>query len=149
MEISQGDSYDELGAVSDGGEEVTITGTVNPDVPGTYTLTYTATDEAGNVGTATREVVVKDNTAPVVTLNGESPMEIIQGGSYNEPGAVSDGGEEVTITGTVNLNVPGTYTLTYTATDEAGNVGTTTRDVIVTDNTAPVVTLNGGSPMAI
>ena len=69
-----------------------------------------------------------------MTLNGESPMEISQGDSYSELGAVSDGGEEVTITGTVNPDVPGTYTLTYTATDEAGNVGTATRDVIVTGN---------------
>ena len=61
MEISHEDFYSEPGAVSDGGEEVTITGTVDPNVPGTYTLKYTATDEAGNVGTATREVVVTGN----------------------------------------------------------------------------------------
>ena len=67
----------------------------------------------------------------MVTLNGENPMEISQGGSYNELGASTDGGEEVTITGSVDPNVPGTYTITYTATDEAGNVGTATRDVIV------------------
>ena len=76
----------------------------------------------------------EDTNAPVVTLNGESPMEISEGGSYVEPGAVSDSGEEVTVTGTVNPDVPGTYTLTYTAVDEAGNVGTATREVIVTDS---------------
>ena len=70
----------------------------------------------------------------MVTLNGASTMEIPQGGSYDELGAVSDGGEEVTITGTVNPDVPGTYTLTYTATDEAGNVGTATREVLVIGN---------------
>eukprot|EP00493_Phyllostaurus_siculus_P021330 UN21656 len=150
MEISQGGSYVEPGCSTDGGEECTITGTVNPDVPGTYTLTYTAVDEAGNVGTATREVIVTDNIAPVLTLNGETPMEISQGGSYTELGASTNGGEEVTITGVVNPNVPGTYTITYTAVDEAGNIGTATRDVIVTaDNTAPVLTLTGESPMEI
>ena len=66
-----------------------------------------------------------------MTLNGESPMEVSQGGSYNELGCSTDGGEEVTITGTVDTNVPGTYTITYTATDQAGNVSTKTRDVIV------------------
>merc|ERR1712243_442304 len=75
-----------------------------------------------------------DKTAPVVTLNGESPMEILQGTSYSELGAFSDGGEEVTITGAVNPDKPGTYTLTYTATDKAGNVGTATREVTVTFN---------------
>eukprot|EP00493_Phyllostaurus_siculus_P001337 UN01345 len=148
MQISQGGSYNELGAFTDGGEEVAITGTVDTDVPGTYTITYTATDQAGNVSTATRDVIViADNAAPVVTLNGASHMEISQGGSYNELGAFTDGGEEVTITGTVDPDVPGTYTITYTATDAAGNVGTRTREVIVKDNTAPVVTLNGASHM--
>ena len=70
----------------------------------------------------------------MVTLNGDIYMEIFQGGSYSELGAVSDGGEEVTITGSVNPNVPGTYILTYTATDAAGNVGTATREVVITGN---------------
>ena len=70
----------------------------------------------------------------MVTLNGESSVTISQGSSYSELGAFSDGGEEVTITGNVNWNVPGTYTITYTATDEAGNVGTITREVIVVGN---------------
>ena len=70
----------------------------------------------------------------MVTLNGASPMEIPQGGSYSEPGASADTGEQVTITGTVDTNVPGTYTLTYTATDAAGNVGTATREVVITGN---------------
>ena len=70
----------------------------------------------------------------MVTLNGASTMEISQGGSYSEPGASADTGEQVTITGTVNPNVPGTYTLTYTATDAAGNVGTATREIVITGN---------------
>ena len=44
MEISQGGSYSELSASADTGEQVTITGAVNP-----------------NVGTATREVVITGN----------------------------------------------------------------------------------------
>ena len=59
MEISQGGSYVEPGCSADGGQlECTVTGTVNPNKPGTYTLTYTSVDPAGNVGTATREVIV-------------------------------------------------------------------------------------------
>ena len=61
MGISQGGSYSELGASADTGEQVTISGAVNPNVPGTYTLTYSATDAAGNVGTATREIVITGN----------------------------------------------------------------------------------------
>ena len=72
----------------------------------------------------------------MLTLTGENPMEIPQGGSYVEPGcSVDDDLLECTITGTVNPDVPGTYTITYTAVDEAGNVGTATRKVVVTATT--------------
>jgi len=86
------------------------------------------------VGTTTRDVIVTpvDTTAPMITLNGDSPMTISEGDFFTDPGAFSDDGSSVTVTGTVDPNVPGTYTLTYIAVDEAGNVGTTTRDVIVT-----------------
>ena len=46
---------------------LTITGTVNVSVPGTYLLTYTVTNALGKVGIATRTVVVPpDVTAPVL-----------------------------------------------------------------------------------
>ena len=43
---------------------------------GTYTVTYTATDASGNHSSITREVVVVDTTAPVVTLNGASSVTV-------------------------------------------------------------------------
>ena len=45
---------------------LTVTGTVNAEVPGTYTLTYTVTNALGIVGTATRTVVVPPDTTPPV-----------------------------------------------------------------------------------
>ena len=68
----------------------------------------------------------------MITLNGDSPMTISEGHSFTDPGAFSDDGSSITVTGAVDPDVPGTYTLTYIAVDEAGNVGTATRDVIVT-----------------
>ena len=56
--ISEGDSFTDPGASADGGETITVTGNVDPDVHGTYTLTYIAVDETGNVGTTTRDVIV-------------------------------------------------------------------------------------------
>lgn len=44
----------------DGTLKVTSSGTVNPSVIGTYTITYTAKDFTGNTGTATRTVYVVD-----------------------------------------------------------------------------------------
>jgi hypothetical protein len=55
-------------------------------VLGTYTLSYTRTDAAGNIGnTVTRSVVIlPDATPPVVTLIGAATQYITQSGSYSE-----------------------------------------------------------------
>ena len=78
MEISQGNSFTDPGAFADGGEEITVTGTVDPDVPGTYTLTYTAIDETGNVGTATREVIIIATTTTTTTTAGNRNLQTYQ-----------------------------------------------------------------------
>ncbi len=94
---------------------------------------------------------VADVLAPVITLNGVTPMSVVQGSVYTEPGATAldarDGEVIVTISGTVNTAVLGTYTRTYTARDAAGNTATKTRTVsVVTStqvNTAPTISLSG------
>jgi hypothetical protein len=40
---------------------------VNPNVPNTYLLTYTAMDVSGNLATTNRTVIVQDTTPPVIT----------------------------------------------------------------------------------
>ena len=85
----------------------------------------------------------EDTSSPVVTLNGDANDVVIykSATSYTDPGATAtdaeDGNLTVVTSGTVNMNSAGTYTLTYTATDKAGNVGTATREVIV--DAAPYV----------
>ena len=56
--LKLGVSYTEAGATSDGGETVTTSGTVDVSTAGVYTVTYSASDAAGNTGTATRTVTV-------------------------------------------------------------------------------------------
>ena len=97
---------------------------------GTYAITYTATDVSGNVGTVTRTVTVVDTTAPVITVISGTDT-VAQGSTWTDAGATADGGELVTVSGTVNTNILGTYMITYTATDASGNVGTATRTVTV------------------
>jgi uncharacterized repeat protein (TIGR01451 family) len=126
----------------------TASGTVNVNTPGSYTITYNASDPSGNAATpVTRTVVVVDTIAPVITLNGANPMTVECHTSFTDPGATANdscaGSRPVTVTGTVNPNVPGTYTLTYSASDNSGHTTTVTRTVNVVDTTAPTLTLNG------
>ena len=137
--VEMGDSYTDAGATSDGGEEVTTIGTVTTTTVGEYTLTYTATDAVGNIGTATRTVNVVDTTAPIITVIGENPTYIEKEAIYTDAGATSDGIEEVSSSVLVNTNIVGSYTVNYSATDTSGNTGTATRTVIVEDTTAPVI----------
>lgn len=94
-------------------------------------------DAASNKTTV---VFTIDKTAPVITLNGNNPYVIERGTSFTDPGAVSDSGEGVVSNGTVNTSVIGDYTITYDATDLAGNAAIQiTRDVLVRDTLYPYV----------
>ena len=139
--IEKGSTYNEQDATSDGGESVTISGTVDVNTVGTYIITYSATDTAGNTGTATRTVTVEDTTAPVVTLNGSSSITVELDTVYNELGATSDDNEATINIGgdIVDTNIAGTYTVVYSATDSAGNIGTASRTVTVKNITYNII----------
>jgi formylglycine-generating enzyme required for sulfatase activity len=116
---------------------VTITGTVDVNSTGTYLLTYSVADAAGNEVNATRTVTVSDTTAPVVTLLGDANVTHAKDVAWVDPGATAsdtlDGNltNQVTITGAVDVNSTGTYVLTYSVSDGAGNDSNVTRTVNV------------------
>lgn len=72
---------------------------------------------------------------PIITLLGYSPIEINVGSSYSDAGAVAIDGIEgalpVTMAGTVDASVAGTYTLIYKAVNAVGNSAMLTRTVNV------------------
>jgi hypothetical protein len=78
-----------------------------------------------------------DRVAPTIVLNGAETVTLASGQEYVEEGATAtdnidgDISSQVTIIGTVNSTVVGTYTLTYTASDRAGNSATTVRKIQV------------------
>jgi hypothetical protein len=80
-------------------------------------------------------LTVSDVTAPVVILTGSAAVTVNQNSSWTDPGATAtddrDGTKTVVISGTVNLAAPGTYTVKYTATDNAGNSSYKERTVTV------------------
>ena len=156
------ETYEELGASAtdniDGTVAVVISGTVDTSTLGEYTITYTATDSVGNASSVTRTVVVTlpDTTPPVITLNGESSISLFLNDAYEELGASAtdyiDGTVSVVISGIVDTSTIGTYIVTYTATDSAGNDSSVVRTVAVTkppDTTPPVITLNGDSSIRV
>ncbi|MGC8844308.1 MAG: immunoglobulin-like domain-containing protein [Candidatus Hydrogenedens sp.] len=133
---------------------VSVTGTVDTNVIGSYTITYTAADASGNSATPViRTVNVVDTTKPVVTLLGSSEVVLECKSTFNDPGATAtdgcSGNLEVQTVGSVNVNVPGEYTLTYTAFDASGNSDSKTRVIRIVDTQKPTITLNGNSTIEI
>ena len=79
-----------------------------------------------------------DLVPPVISLNGDNPMQLYLGDTYNEPGAIVtdqpddiDLTEDMVITGTVDINTIGEYIKTYTVSDDSGNTTTVTRTINV------------------
>ncbi len=84
-----------------------------------------------------------DTTPPVITLNGANPMTVQCPAGFTDPGATAldgcSGARPVTVSGSVNVAIPGSYTITYKAGDATGNMATKTRTVNVVDTTAPII----------
>ncbi len=84
------------------------------------------------------------NTAPVVTLNGPSPLTVEAAESYTDAGATASDVEDGALTPTLGSNTveahrEGTYQVTWTVTDQYGERSTATRTVIVEDTTPPAI----------
>jgi parallel beta-helix repeat protein len=143
---------------------------------GTHTLTATARDAAGNTRTASVTVTVSnppppDNTPPTVTITSPANTETVNG-TINVTADASDNVDVVAVEFRLDGAAPGTedtanpysvrwntedtadgfHTLTATARDAAGNTGTASITVRVSNDTiAPTVTITSpanGTPVS-
>ena len=113
---------------------------------GDTTVTWTATDDSGNAATATQTVTVVDTTAPVLTVPADVSTEQTSrdGTAVNmgQASATDICDADVEITNDAPATFPlGETTVTWTATDDSGNVATGTQTVTVVDTTAPDLTI--------
>ena len=139
-------------------ESVVVGGdAVDTNIPGAYVITYDVEDSAGNAATqVTRTVTVEDTTPPVITLI-DGDMVIECGDFYIEPGATVTDDCQIELTpiievrsNSVDTETPGVYTVSYNATDFAGNADAeVTRTVTVRDTTAPVLELVGADVIVL
>jgi hypothetical protein len=160
IDVIKGSNYIDQGATAvdnfDGTVSVTSVSTVDITLINTYTVIYTATDNAGNTSSKTRTVnIIPDTVAPIISLIGLSSIDIIKGSNYTDSGATAfdnlDGVVAVTNSGSVDTSTLGAYTITYSAVDIAGNISTqVTRTVNVVDDTvAPIISLSGANTVTL
>jgi probable HAF family extracellular repeat protein len=117
---------------------------------GTNTVTCSATDNAGNRGSASFTVTVNDTVAPVVTVPASITAEATGPGGAIVSYAAATAADPIS-----GLNASGvscepasgstfairTTPVSCSATDNAGNIGTASFNVIVRDTIAPAVTV--------
>src|SRR5262249_54437579 len=102
--------------------QIQVTGTVNVNVVGSYTLTYSASDGHGNISpSVSRTVNVVDTAPPVVSLVG-GDVTVECHGTFSDPGATAfdlcagNVSAQIQASGSVNVNLLGNYTRTYSVT---------------------------------
>ncbi len=128
----------------------TVSGTSNPgdSFPlGTTTVTYTVTDAAGNTAMCSFDITVEDTEAPMVicptnvTVSADAAT-CTAAATWGTPTFMDNCGSASIASSTHNSGDTfplGTTTVTYTIVDDAGNEVECSFDVIVEDNTAPVI----------
>lgn len=116
---------------------------------GATTVTYRATDGAGNIANCSFTVTVTDTQNPQITCPGNSSINASPGlcsatTTYSTPSA-TDNCSGVTVTRTAGPASGGTFavgatTVTHQATDASGNTASCSFVVTVVDNQNPTIT---------
>jgi len=117
---------------------------------GTTIVTYTATDGSGNIAVATQMVAVVDDTPPTVvapaavTRPATGLTTFVSDAVLGSATAADNSGTVTVVRSGVpsgNLFPVGTTTITYTATDGAGNTASATQTVTIAPTTVSVCAL--------
>src|SRR5690606_2323122 len=114
---------------------------------GTTTVTYTATDGAGNTATCSFNVTVVDTELPTITCPADLTDVSADAGSCDATGVnlgapvVADNCIDFTYTNDAPASFPvGTTVVTWTVTDASNNTATCTQNVTVVDTELPTIT---------
>ena len=152
LKLEKGSLYRDRGATSDNNEEIKVNTNLTMDKEsgkyilnqvGDHTIKYTAYDEEGNIGTATRVINVEDTIGPEIVLIGNEEINHEKGLVYKDEGAYTVLGEEVEAEGEVDYNEPGNYKITYSSVDEYGNKSKSIRNINVIDTISPKISVEG------
>lgn len=167
VELVRGAVYSDLGAVAEdykGGDItslIVVSGLpidVNAQVGTVFEVKYNVTDRAGMKALElVRTVTIvkpKDGVKPVITLIGESSIEVVKGESYIDQGAtavddidgvITDKIQTIGVPSSTDVPIGTHFEIKYEVTDAAGNAAVTVirNLIVVAANTAPRILLYG------
>lgn len=123
--------------------EVTASGTVNPDKPGDYEITYTAS-YGKYTGSKTKTVTVSDTEGPVITLVSDPDGYTPYGHPYQEEDYSAVDVTDGDVTDKV-VSEEKDGKVYYHVADSLGNTSEAVREIHYDDRLGPVINLNGDS----
>ena len=117
-----------------------ITDKVDINKENNYVL-YSVTDSSGNKTEEKVEIIDGDNKPPTIKLvDGDINLNVYD--CYTEPGYgvvdnVDDKVDNIEVNSNLDTKNPGTYFISYTATDSSGNTSEVKRNIIVSSSELP------------
>ena len=105
-------------------------------------IVYFVKDSSGNESVKERIINYKDETKPIINLNGGLTITYNLGGNYKENGYSATDNcngiltDKVKVEGSVDTKKAGTYKIKYTVSDDSNNITSVTRTVVVKNTKA-------------
>ncbi|MDB4016233.1 BspA family leucine-rich repeat surface protein [Flavobacteriaceae bacterium] len=162
INLTVGETFTDPGATArddvDGNltSSITTSGAISTSNTGTFTISYSVSDAAGNSASVQRTVIVSvatttaDTTPPTITLIGSSTINLNVGNNWQDTGGTANDNVDGDLTFSMSASYPvdstfssvseyntltftatGTYIITYSVSDAAGNTTTVDRIIIV------------------
>ena len=100
---------------------------------------YSVSDSSGNKKSITKKLIYEDNVSPVISLVGSKYVYAFLNENYSDQGATASdncGGDissKVKVTNEVDISKTGKYEVKYSVSDDAGNVSSDIRTVLVSE----------------
>ena len=134
------------------GINVDTISSVDTGKPGDYEVRYSAVYKKAE-GEALRTVHVVDDVPPEIIL-GNTEITTVKGLSWDESYMATDNADgditsRVKVSGDVDMDTPGTYTVTYTVSDSSGNTATASKTITVLESNPNNTGENGPKIVAL
>lgn len=150
IELSYNEEYIEQGATAkylkkDITSKIKTTNNIDTSKIGNYEVVYTLKHKGYEIK-KTRTVKVVDKIAPIITLEGETEVNICPGSSFKEIGYKAEDEYDKDLTDKVVVETKKDKVI-YTVKDNSGNSYSISRKINEKDVTKPVITLKGNKTM--
>jgi len=132
-------------------DKIVVTSNLDLNSVGTYTIEYFVRDNAGNIAKTDITVTIYEDLPPVLNVNSLDEIDVFQGATFSLPSATAideiDGDLTINILieENINIQISGTYTLSFSVTDSGNNTVSQIIKINVVEDLPPVISIEGST----